>query len=448
MSQAPRSPRTIAIASGKGGVGKTSLSLNLAYQLSSLGQKVCLVDVDLGLANLDVVLGLEADYTLEHILFEDVPLKEVIISIRPGLDLIPGGSGVARLASLGKREQRKLVEQWAQLADYDYLLLDNSPGITPQVLAVCLSCKELLLVVTPETTSLTDCYALLKVLKNNGLALPPFLVLNKFGNRQQVQSIGKHFQKICLERLQLRLLPGGAIPEEKQFSAEFTYNAPLCSFAPTSAASKSISQIAQRLIKRPRQNLFQDSPELFWEKCFRQINSRQGLYLPAKSCEGKRDKIAESLEVLLSLQEKEIELVHKDEQLSRQVDRLKSKLFLKDRALTRGDEQAKTIGLVVPDKPMADLLKDILENQTDLAFTPADILREETEPSNVDAFIYCLERHSEKVKKLQSRVNGNPALLISKKDKSVFAYIKNVRASLPQPFNIREFVAKVQEIAG
>ena len=444
----PHAPRTIAIASGKGGVGKTSLSLNLAYKLSTMGQKVCLVDVDLGLANVDVVLGLEANYNLEHILFEDVPLKDALISVRPGLDIIPGGSGVARLAALEKRDQKKLIEQWGQLSDYDFLLLDNSPGITPQVLSVCLSCKELLLLVTPETTSLTDCYALLKVLKNNGLTLPPFLVLNKVKDKQQILSIGKHFQKICLQRLKLRLLPGGAVPQEKQFSEEFTFNAPLCSFAPDLPASKSIAQIAKRLLKRPRKSLFQDSPDAFWEKCFRQINLRDSQHLLSRSSMSQKEKIAQSLDVLLSLGEKEIRLILNDESLSTKVQKLTSKLGVRAEEPEHFKKDKKTIGLVVPDKPMADLLRDILQNQAELSLKPADILREDIDLDHVSAFIYCLERHNDQVKKLQKHINGNPALLISKKEQSLFPYIKNIRSTLPQPFKIQNLIQELQRITG
>lgn len=182
--------RTLAIASGKGGAGKTSLAVNLAFALARTGSRVCLLDADLGLSNVDIVLGITTDYTLEDVLFGGLPMEQAVTPVGPGVDVVAGSSGVARLAELTRQQRARLAGQFAKLSAYDFLLVDNSPGISRQVSALCLACQELVVVVNPEAPSMTDAYALIKVLKENGLCKSPAVVVNRAENAAQAHSEG------------------------------------------------------------------------------------------------------------------------------------------------------------------------------------------------------------------------------------------------------------------
>ncbi|MFW6314704.1 MAG: AAA family ATPase, partial [Desulfohalobiaceae bacterium] len=126
--------RIISIASGKGGVGKTSLTVNLAYCLALQDERTCLVDADLGLANVDILLGLEPKHTLEQaVLSDQISLRDCLIPVHDNLDILPGASGVPSLAGLESQQRRALLQGLQELQEYDYLLIDNSPGIIPSV---------------------------------------------------------------------------------------------------------------------------------------------------------------------------------------------------------------------------------------------------------------------------------------------------------------------------
>ena len=156
--------RVITIASGKGGVGKTSISLNLSLSLAGAGHRVCLFDADLGLANVNILTGLYPETGLADVIDGRRTLSDILIRDYNGIDIIPGSSGVERLADLSRNQAAELVRAFLELGDYDYFILDTSAGISAQVLSFCRASQEMVLVATPEPTSLTDAYSLLKVL--------------------------------------------------------------------------------------------------------------------------------------------------------------------------------------------------------------------------------------------------------------------------------------------
>jgi len=152
--------RTITITGGKGGVGKTSISLNLALCLSKLKTKVCLFDADLGLANINILLGLYPEYDLEDVILDKKSIKDILIKTPQGIDIIPGSSGVEKLANLGSEEIEHIVKSFSELEEYDYFLFDTSAGITKNVISFCLASSEVLIVEWParHTVSLKKLY--------------------------------------------------------------------------------------------------------------------------------------------------------------------------------------------------------------------------------------------------------------------------------------------------
>lgn len=157
--------RTISITSGKGGVGKTTIVANMAFELGRAGNKVLILDGDLGMANVDIMFGKPARLNISHVLENRVQLEDILIEVAPNVHLIPGGSGVYGLSRLAPMQKHILLDQVSRLnRSFDYMLVDTAPGIDDNVLYLNAAAQEILVVVTPDPSSLTDAYALIKVL--------------------------------------------------------------------------------------------------------------------------------------------------------------------------------------------------------------------------------------------------------------------------------------------
>ena len=163
--QPARRARIIAVSSGKGGVGKTTMAVNLAVQLSRMDRKVVLLDADLGTANADVICNVAPSNNLAHVVAGRKTIDQAIINAPGGFELIPGASGLAQIANLSDFERARLMQQLKTLEDTrDIILIDTGAGVSPNVLGFLAASDEILLVTTPEPTAITDCYALVKTL--------------------------------------------------------------------------------------------------------------------------------------------------------------------------------------------------------------------------------------------------------------------------------------------
>ncbi len=247
-------PKIICVASGKGGAGKTNVTLNLAWALARTGRSVCILDADLGLSNVDVLLGLTPQHTLDQVLFEGLPLSQIIIPVATGIDLIPGSSGVARMAELTRSARLRLVREFAALSGYDYLLVDNSPGISPQVLALCLAAQELVVVVNPEVTSLTDAYALIKVLSTRGLTWPPLVLVNRSQSAQAAELALRRIQATAQKHLHLNCTSLGHLPEDASVARASALQRPVLEAFPQSPFAQAMVQVAARLAGAARES--------------------------------------------------------------------------------------------------------------------------------------------------------------------------------------------------
>lgn len=239
--------RVVSVASGKGGVGKTSVTVNLAFALAREGNTVCILDADLGLSNVDILLGVEPEKTLEDVLFEGLPMREAIVPVGPGVDLLSGASGVPRLAELDRESRRALVDQFQALDTYDYLLVDNSPGITAQIISICLSSRDILLVVTPDATSITDAYALIKILAGNGLWWTPLILVNRARNERQARLIFEKIRATAGKHLNIGCRYLGFVPEDGAVSRAGASRKPLMEQAPGAPAARALKAAALAL---------------------------------------------------------------------------------------------------------------------------------------------------------------------------------------------------------
>lgn len=160
-----RGVRVISVTSGKGGVGKSNVVANLAIAMSQQGKRVLLIDADLGVGNIDVLLGLSPHYTLNHVLSGEKRLKEIIVNGPAGIKLVPAGSGVQEYTSLGYLERMRILEELDQLEEeFDVVIIDTEGGISENVTYFNTAAQEIVVVVSPEPTSITDVYALIKLL--------------------------------------------------------------------------------------------------------------------------------------------------------------------------------------------------------------------------------------------------------------------------------------------
>ena len=190
--------RVIAITSGKGGVGKTTLSVNIALELARRGKKVVVFDADFGLANVEVMLGIRPQYNLLDLIHNNKSMTEIITQGPEGIGFISGGSGVSELATLDNASIKLLISELVKLDQmYDVVIIDTGAGITDSVMEFVMMSPEVVLVVTPEPTSITDSYSLLKVLRRKNSFNPLYKTIHVVANRVENEAEGAEiFHKI------------------------------------------------------------------------------------------------------------------------------------------------------------------------------------------------------------------------------------------------------------
>lgn len=264
--------RTVTVTSGKGGVGKTNLCINLALHLSALGRRTCIFDADLGLANVNILLGLDPEYTLKDVIMGDRVLQDIIIRDHRGVDIIPGSSGVEEMADLDPDRMEGLTAAFSGISGYDFMLFDTSAGISRNVLSFCLASSEVLLVITPEPTSLTDAFALIKVLSLNGFEGRARVVINLCRDAASARKVYKKFGGAVAKYIGMEVLPLGVVYRDDQVTEAVKRQEALVSIYPDAAASRCIRKIAERLSTDSTASLEGFDPERFWSRWFGLMN--------------------------------------------------------------------------------------------------------------------------------------------------------------------------------
>ena len=245
--------RVISVTSGKGGVGKTSLSVNMAIEMAKKGKKVVVFDADFGLANVEVMLGIRPRYSLLDLLHNNKTIEEIITQGPNDIGFISGGSGVSELAALDDDSINQLVREIGKLDKlYDIIIIDTGAGITDSVLEFVMVSPEIVLVVTPEPTSITDAYSLLKVLRRKEKFNPLYKTINVVTNRVTNETEGGEiFDKIntvSSKFLNTDLKFLGKIPQDKNASMAIIEQKPVVLAYPNCPAAKCIAGIASKLM--------------------------------------------------------------------------------------------------------------------------------------------------------------------------------------------------------
>ncbi|MCC6932443.1 MAG: MinD/ParA family protein [Deltaproteobacteria bacterium] len=249
--------KVISITSGKGGVGKTHTTVNLGLALTKMGKKVLILDADLGLANVNILLGFKPGATIADLLSGEASMKDVIVKHSSGLDILPAASGITQIINLGDEQRQILLSAVGELGfDYDYLLVDTAAGIGDSVIYFNQAAEEIIVVINSEPTSLTDAYALIKVLATqHGITSVSVLI-----NRNPVGADGRStYAKLVAATekfLSVRLKYLGAISEDEVVAEAVRSQQPYLSLYPSARASIDINKLAKKIVEdnSPRQS--------------------------------------------------------------------------------------------------------------------------------------------------------------------------------------------------
>ena len=252
-NEQPQQPvRVIAVASGKGGVGKTNVSVNLGISLSKLGNRVLLMDADMGLANVDIMLGLQTKYNLSHVLDGEKTLQEVIVEGPGGLKIIPAASGVRRMAQLSAMENAGIINAFSELnGELDILIVDTAAGIADSVISFCRAAQEVVVVVTDEPASITDAYALVKVLSRDYQLTQFRLLANMSRSPAHGKQLYEKFAKVCEQFLDVSIDYLGTVPFDHDLREAVQKQVPVTVYKPNSEATQSFKMMAQQIQRWP-----------------------------------------------------------------------------------------------------------------------------------------------------------------------------------------------------
>jgi flagellar biosynthesis protein FlhG len=259
--------KVIAVTGGKGGVGKSNISVNLAIALCKLGKKVMLLDADLGLANVDIMLGLHSKKNLADVLSGDCELKDIILEGPSGLQIIPASSGNKSMSELSVMEHAGIIQAFSEIGqDIDILIIDTAAGITDMVINFIQAAQDVLAVVCDEPTSITDVYALMKVL-NKQHKLSRFNVLaNMVQTSKQGREMFATLSAVCDRFLDVTLNYMGSIPFDDHVRMAVKKQKALIDLYPRAPSAIAIKSLAKKVEQWPMPNTASGNIEFFMER--------------------------------------------------------------------------------------------------------------------------------------------------------------------------------------
>jgi flagellar biosynthesis protein FlhG len=244
-----KNSRIIAVSSGKGGVGKTNISINLALAYARLGKKVIVLDADLGLANVNVVLGVIPRYNLYHLIRQQKKMRDILLDTDYGIQIVAGASGFSKIANLSEEERRGFIHELYALSQADVIIIDTSAGVSNNVLTFVAAADDVIIVTTPEPTAITDAYGIVKIIATeiDNLDLGLKLVVNRVKTVTEARKVAERVINIAGQFLNLKLDYLGFVYEDALVQTAVIKQRPFLVLDPKSKASICIDHIVRRL---------------------------------------------------------------------------------------------------------------------------------------------------------------------------------------------------------
>ena len=264
-----RTTKTIAVCSGKGGVGKSNIALNLSIMLSGAGNRVALVDADMGMANLDVLLNVDIKGDISHVVAGTKRLEDIVVDLPNGVQFVAGASGLARLANLSEFQRTRLTEELTQLeSDNDLIVIDCGAGIGPDVLQFASGADIVLVVTTPEPTAITDAYGMIKALSRRGYIGSLSVLTNQADNRQEGRATYQRLAEVARRFLDIRVFDAGYIDEDPRVRQAVRRRQAFVLAYPKCPASRAIGALVNKLspggaLVRQKEGFFRRMARLF-----------------------------------------------------------------------------------------------------------------------------------------------------------------------------------------
>lgn len=246
-----RKTKIIAVTSGKGGVGKTNVSINMGIAYANMGKNVIVVDADLGLANVNVMMNIIPKYNLYHVIKKQKRMSDIIIDTEYGIKLIAGASGFSKIANMEEAEREDFIKEMYTLAEADVVIIDTSAGVSKNVLSFVSAADEVVIITTAEPTAITDAYGIIKIISTevNNYDLNLKMIVNRVNSAVEGRKIAERLIKIAGQFLNLRVDYLGFIYNDSAVEQAVLRQIPFFSFAPKSKASSCIRHIVAKLEK-------------------------------------------------------------------------------------------------------------------------------------------------------------------------------------------------------
>jgi flagellar biosynthesis protein FlhG len=246
-----RKTRIITITSGKGGVGKTNLSVNMAIAFSRLGKKVVVMDADFGLANVNVLLKLIPKYNLYHVIKKQKTMQEIMVETEYGISIIAGASGFSQIVNMNEQERQGFIDELETLSFADIIIIDTSAGVSGNVLDFIIAADDAIVITTPETTAIADAYSIIKIIKMEyeAIDLDLKLVVNRAKGAVEAKNVADRLIDIAGKFLSLKMDYLGFIQEDPAVQLSVRQQKPFMVVNPKSKASICIQHLAERMDK-------------------------------------------------------------------------------------------------------------------------------------------------------------------------------------------------------
>jgi len=259
--------RVLSITSGKGGVGKTAVVSNIAVSLAKQGKKVLIIDADLGLANIDVVLGISPEYNLNHFFNGERTLEEVMVEGPYGLKILPAGSGVQQYTRLDGQLKMRLIDSLDALEEhFDVVLIDTEAGISDNVTYFNVAAQDILVVTTPEPTAITDAYALMKLLSTQYHQKKFLLAVNAVRSADEGLDVFEKLTMVSGRYLDIFLDYLGCIPYDRKMHESVRQQQVMVDLYPDNKVAKAFNTLSENLIAAPSDNQAQGTLQFFWKQ--------------------------------------------------------------------------------------------------------------------------------------------------------------------------------------